>query len=81
MHPCLKRGHQWRDVALAHCLNGQRHVMHLGQLEQFAPASEVIDDRSLPRAPSVVMSSFQFFTAANCYDCAVVETFFKIIRA
>ena len=43
--------------------------MHLGQLEQFAPASEVIDDRSLPRAPSVVMSSFQFFTAANCNRC------------
>jgi hypothetical protein len=25
-------------VNLAHGLNGQRHVMHLGQLEQFAPA-------------------------------------------
>ncbi len=55
--------------------------MHLGQLEQLAPASEVIDHRSLPRTPSVAMSSFQFFTAANCYDNAVVETFFKIIKA
>ena len=56
-HPCLKRGYQWRDVALthrkplrrklsidrafgreyrvnlAHGLDGQRHVMHVGQLE------------------------------------------------
>jgi hypothetical protein len=26
------------DSRYGHCLNGQRHVMHLGQLEQFAPA-------------------------------------------